>query len=70
MDENRDAARVYLIVRGQVVTAPAGKDRMIRTLSIPAIKTVMDLYGVRDQRECLDKVMHLFHVMQGREDEG
>jgi hypothetical protein len=57
-------------VRGQIVTAPAGKDRIIRTLSIPAIKTVMDLYGVENQRECMERVMNLFHHFQGLDDEG
>lgn len=57
-------------VRGQIITAPAGKERMILTLSIPAIKTVMDLYGVENQRECMERVMALWHHFQGLDDEG
>lgn len=47
-----------MLVRRQVVTMGQGQSVDI---SIPAIKIVMDLYGVRDQLACLNRVRKLFH---------
>ena len=64
--ENQDAAQVYMTVRGQVVTAGNGQ---VIDLDFNAVKTVMDLYGVRDQRDCFEKVRTcFFHFLnEGRE---
>jgi len=56
--ENEDAAAVYLLTRGQVITAGEGQ---VVDVSIPAIKIVMDVLGVQDQRGCLGKVLRVFH---------
>lgn len=61
--ENREAARVYMVVRGQVIVGGMGG---IVDLSIPAVKIVMDLFGVEQQRDCLMKIMRLFDTLQAK----
>ena len=58
MPSNKEAAEVYMVVRNQAITAGMGQ---VIDLSIPALKIVMDLYGVRDQRSCFEKVRRTFH---------
>ena len=67
MEENADVATIYMLTRRQVITVGAGQ---VADLSIPAVKIAMDLYGVRDQKACLNRVRRLFHHFQGRKDEG
>ena len=55
--ENEEAAAVYLLTRRQVVTM----GEQILDLHIPAVKIVMDLHGVQEQRACLGKVLRVFH---------
>lgn len=55
--ENEDIAQVYMLTRRQYVTAETGR---IVDISIPAVKIVMDLMGVADQKDCLDGVRSLF----------
>ena len=57
-EENEDAAMVYLLTRRQYITAEQGR---IVDISIPAIKIVMDLQGIKDQMGCLEQVRRLFH---------
>ena len=66
LPENEDAATVYMITRRQYITAENGR---VVDISIPAVKTVMDLYGVREQRRCMSKVLMLFHRFRGQADE-
>lgn len=56
--ENEDAARVYMLTRGQVVTAGQG---VVVDISVPAVKIAMDLLKVADQADCLNRVRGLFH---------
>ena len=58
MEENEEAANCYFLTRRQVVTADQGQ---IIDISIPAVKIAMDLFEVKNQRECLIKVRNLFH---------
>ena len=58
LDENEDAATVFMLTRRQVVTADQGQ---IIDISIPAVKIAMDLNGVKDQKECLLKVRRTFY---------
>jgi hypothetical protein len=46
-----------MLTRRQYVTAETGR---IVDISIPAVKIVMDLMGVADQKDCLDGVRSLF----------
>ena len=65
-EENEDAARIYMVARGQVIVAG---DQVI-DLNYVAVKTVMDLYGVERQRECFEKVRRCFqHFEKKRRDE-
>lgn len=61
MPENQEAAEVYQVVRGQVITA--GMDGRVIDLNFPAVKIVMDLNGVKDQKACFDKVRHTFYEL-------
>lgn len=58
LEENEAAGIVFMATRYQFVTAEMGQ---VVDISIPAIKIVMDLYGVEDQLGCLNKVRKLFH---------
>ena len=62
-EENEDVATTYMIARRQYITAENGR---IVDISIPAIKVVMELYGIRNQKECLARVMRLFHFFLGQ----
>jgi len=59
--ENEDAAEVYMMTRRQYVTRHNGRYDHVVDIDIPAVKTVMDLYGVGDQKTCLLKVRSIFH---------
>jgi hypothetical protein len=62
MPENRNAAEVYIMCRGQKITRSRGMEGdVVVDISIPAVKDCMDAFGVRDQRECLVKVWRVFH---------
>jgi len=67
MEENEEVAQVYMLARRQVITVGAGQ---VADLSIPAVKIVMDLYRVRDQKACLNRVRRLFHHFREKKDEG
>jgi len=65
-EENEEAARIYQLVRGQVIVA----GETVIDLNFVAVKTVMDLYGVADQRGVFEKVRKAFyHFEQKRRDE-
>lgn len=68
LPENEEAGAVFMMVRGQVISAEIGERRRIVTLSIPAVKDVMDIYGVRDRRGCLGRVMWLWHEMRAKDE--
>ena len=63
LEKNKDAAEIYTLARRQVVTADQGQ---IIDINIPAVKIVMDLYGVKDQKDCLLKVRNLFHHFENK----
>jgi hypothetical protein len=65
LPENQETVDVYLISRGQVVTAGMGS---IVDISFPALKVAMDMLGVKDQRGCFNKVRHLFHEFKPKEE--
>lgn len=60
---NEEVAAVYMTARRQYVTGEHGR---VVDLSIHAVKIVMDLYGIADQRTCLKRVLKTFYVMQGK----
>jgi len=65
--ENDIDAQVYMMTRRQVVTV--GMSGQIVDISIPAVKIVMDLYGVANQAECLNRVRKLFHHFLEKSDD-
>ena len=58
-EDNLEAARIYHITKRQVRTA--GGSGEIIDLDYTAVKHVMDLYEIKDQREVFGKVTRLFH---------
>ena len=54
--EDQEIVRVYQMVQGQIITEP---DKA-RHLNYMAVKMVMDLYGIRDQKRCFEQVVKLF----------
>ena len=64
-EENAEVAQIYMLTRRQVITVGAGQ---VADLSIPAVKIAMDLYGVRDQKACLNRVRRLFHHFRERKE--
>lgn len=64
LEENYEVADVYIMCRNQVITAGMGE---IIDINLQTVKTVMDLYGVKDQRECMEKVSKTFrHFLSQR----
>lgn len=59
-EENEDAARIYNIVRGQVLTRWNGERDVIVGLNQLAVWAAIDAYGVRDRTGCFEKVRRLF----------
>jgi hypothetical protein len=66
MEENQDAGTVYIMCRNQVITAGMGE---IVDINLQTVKTVMDLYGVKNQRECMEKVSKTFRHFLNKERE-
>lgn len=70
MEENIEAAEVYMMARGQVITRmhvtqhPNGAVRY-RTestdIKLTAVRDVMDVREVTNQKRCMEKVMNVFH---------
>jgi hypothetical protein len=56
MKANRDAVRVWSETRTQVI---AGMESII-DINILAVKLIMDLYGIKHQRDCMWRVRVMF----------
>jgi hypothetical protein len=63
-EDNEEAAEIYMTARRQYITAGDGQ---VVDISIQAVKTLMDLYGVRKQKECLLKIVRTFHHFNGEQ---
>jgi len=67
LEENHAAGTIYIMCRNQVITAGMGE---VADINLQTIKTVMDLYGVKNQRECLEKVSKTYrHFLSQRRNE-
>lgn len=65
---NAEAARVFQMCRRQVITFFNGEvDREI-DLNYVAVSAVMDLYGVKDRRECFEKVVRTYRYFLNERD--
>lgn len=58
MEENVEATNIYIRVRNQVVTAGMGQ---IIDLHFPSVQFVMDLYDVKNKKNCFERVLKIFH---------
>ena len=58
LENNQEASTIYMMCRGQVITGGMGG---VIDLNFVAVKTVMDLYRVKNQQEVLEKVYKVFH---------
>ena len=56
-EENEDAARIFRVVRGQYIVFG---ERVV-DLNFQSVKVIMDLYNIRDQKACFEKVLNIFH---------
>ena len=56
LDANYDAVKVYQSVQTQVIMSGMGD---VIDLNIVAVKIIMDLYKIRNQVVCLEKVLYL-----------
>jgi len=65
MEENRQASQIYQLCRGQVITV----GEQVIDLNYQTVKTMMDLYGVKDQRETFEKITRTFHHFLSKERE-
>jgi hypothetical protein len=66
-EANQAVSAVYMLCRRQYVTAENGR---VVGVSIPAIKAIMDIYGVRKQAECLERVLAVFYHFENRRNQG
>jgi len=55
---NRDALQVYSLVSNQIIVGGMGD---IIGLNYNAVKFVMDLYNIENQRDCFERVVCVFN---------
>lgn len=72
METNHEVARVYMDTRRQVIMRHNGQYDEPFDISIPAIKIMMDLHCVQNQRECLGRVVRIWNIIESerRNNEG
>ncbi len=56
LPENAEAARAFFMVKDQVITA----GEKVIGLNILAVCEVMNILGVEDKEDCLDRVLNLW----------
>jgi len=59
-DDNVDAVKVFLSVRHHVVLHEVDKDHTYQDLDVKAVKDAMDIYQVKDQEKCYERVRNIF----------
>ncbi len=64
LSENEQIINVFLLVRNQTVQEKMGEGKIITDLGIPAIKIVMDIFEVQNQKNCLLAVRKLWHELR------
>ena len=60
---NEEAAEIFGLVQGQIITRHNGQYDEIVDLNYPAVKMIIDIYEVKNQLECFEKVKRTFQVM-------
>jgi len=66
LDENKDALRVYLMARNQIISVGMGG---IVDISFEAVKFIMDLYEIENQRIVFEKVLGVARYFINEENE-
>jgi len=61
--ENEEAARIFQVVRGQVITRFNGEADVIVDLNHLAVWEAIDRYQIRNKRRCFEKVLKLFFAL-------
>lgn len=59
--ENEEAAQVFQMVRGQVLTRFNGETDQVVDINHLAIWAMIDGYGIKDRRGCFEKVCRVFY---------
>ncbi len=67
MEDNREAAQLYMLCKRQVITA--GETNEIIDLNYITVKTMMDLYGVTNQKRVFESVLKVFYHFLSKERE-
>ena len=62
-EENEDAARIFRMVRGQVITRFNGQADMIVDLNHLAVWAAIDAYEIKDRVGTFEKVMKMFYTL-------
>ena len=71
VEENEDAAEVYMLTRRQYVTRMeigenGAPHTVIVDISIPAVESAIRIRGVKDQWDCLARVRQAFFHFLGK----
>jgi hypothetical protein len=66
-EENEDAAHIFNLVRGQVITRFNGQTDMIIGINHLAVWAAIDAYRVKDRTGCFEKVLNTFYHFLNQE---
>lgn len=60
LPENEAAARIFQLVRGQVITRNGGERGLVEELNHLAVWSAIDAYGVSNRTEVFERVLRTF----------
>lgn len=60
-EENEDVARIFQMVRGQVITRFNGQADVIVDLNHVAVWAAIDAYGVKDRIGMFERILKMFY---------
>lgn len=60
LPENDEAARIFQLVRGQVVTRHGAENSIVEELNQLAVWAALDAYGVTDRTQVFEKILAAF----------
>ena len=63
MEENEEACRLFGIVCNQVIVGGMGD---IIDINLDAVISIMAVHGIRDKKDCLDKIRDMFAMYKER----
>lgn len=62
---NENALDIYRFCSGQLIIAPMGG---AIDMNILAVKAAMELYGIKEQKDCLERVLFIFRQIRELEE--